>query len=288
MSSRPQTGSRRGASRQYSKSAHEKKAKEKKQRSGAKKNLIEEAPEVSAKEVAEKTVSSLNKLGNQIFALSPFSQYYDDWLVNLRQVVSEFESSPQIKVDEQFTQERSQIFAGIQEKLAEKRIQESTLTGAAKELYDNNHLLGDLDAEYANKTRELSIKRNSDVQRLTTKVNNLEGQLEEEKENRDRIFNPIKRRRLSQKINQTQSEITAAKNELEVTLQNFRLEQEKLHDDYEKRKHDITVKIEALQKEVDKLETDTSKEDRQTACSSLADSVTALYQRITAGKIETQ
>ena len=36
MSFRPQTGSRRGAARQFSKSAHEKKAKEKKQRSGGK------------------------------------------------------------------------------------------------------------------------------------------------------------------------------------------------------------------------------------------------------------
>jgi len=35
MSFRPQSGSRRSAARQYSKSAHEKKAKEKKQRLGS-------------------------------------------------------------------------------------------------------------------------------------------------------------------------------------------------------------------------------------------------------------
>ena len=93
MSFRPQTGSRRSAARQYSRSAHEKKAKEKKQRSGGK-YLPEETPEFSAKEVVEKTLGSLSKLGNQIFALSPFSQYFDDWLVNLRQIISEFESNP--------------------------------------------------------------------------------------------------------------------------------------------------------------------------------------------------
>ena len=62
MSFRPQTGSRRSAGRQYSKSAHEKKAKEKKRRSGGK-YLQEETPEVSAQEVAEKTLGSLSRLG---------------------------------------------------------------------------------------------------------------------------------------------------------------------------------------------------------------------------------
>ncbi len=102
MSFRSQTGSRKGAGKQFSKSTHEKKTKEKKQRQGAK-YLQEGTPEVSAKESAEKTLNSLAKLGNQIFALSPFSQYFDDWILNLRQVTSEFESNPTIAVDEQFT-----------------------------------------------------------------------------------------------------------------------------------------------------------------------------------------
>ena len=100
MSYKPQTGSRRSAARQFSKSAHEKKVKEKKQRASGK--YIEEETEVSAKEVVEKTLGVLSKFGNQIFAISPFSQYFDDWLMNLRQIISEFESNPAIKVDEQF------------------------------------------------------------------------------------------------------------------------------------------------------------------------------------------
>ncbi len=91
MSFRPQTGSHRSSGKQFSKSAHEKKVKEKKQH-GAK-YLLEEKPEFSTEEVAQRTLSSLEKLGNQVFALSPFSQYFDDWLITLRQVVSEFESN---------------------------------------------------------------------------------------------------------------------------------------------------------------------------------------------------
>jgi hypothetical protein len=90
MSFKSQTASRRGAARQYSRSAHEKRVKERKQRIGGK-YLLEEIPEVTAKDAAEKTIGTLTKLGNQIFALSPFSQYFDDWLVSLRQTISEFE-----------------------------------------------------------------------------------------------------------------------------------------------------------------------------------------------------
>ena len=117
MSFRPQTGSRRGSGKQSSKSAHDKKAKEKKQKTGAK-YLQEESPEFSAQEVAQRTLNGLNKLGNQIFALSPFSQYFDDWLINVRQLISEFESNPSIAADEQFVKERTQIFLDVEAALA--------------------------------------------------------------------------------------------------------------------------------------------------------------------------
>src|SRR3972149_4705485 len=87
----------------------------------------QETAELTLKEIAEKTVASIERLGNQTFALSPFSQYYDDWLVNLRQVVAEFEASPKVKADEAFTKEREQAFLDIQAALAEKRLQENNL-----------------------------------------------------------------------------------------------------------------------------------------------------------------
>ena len=180
MSFRTQTGSRRGASRQFSKSDHEKKAKEKKQRSSGK--YLQEETEVSTKEVTEKTLGILNKLGTQIFALSPFSQYFDDWLVNLRQTVSELESNSLVNVDEQFLKERSQIFLDVEAALAQKRLQESNLTEEEKALVETNHLIVETDKEYAEKTRERSCKRNADVQRLSTKIRELEDKVASQQE----------------------------------------------------------------------------------------------------------
>jgi chromosome segregation ATPase len=277
MSFRPQTGSRRSAARQYSKSAHEKKAKEKRRSGG--KYLLEETPEFSTKEVVEKTLGGLSKLGNQVFALSPFSQYFDDWLVNLRQIISEFESNSAINVDEQFVKERSQIFLDVEGALAEKKLQESNLTGEAKELADANHLLVETDKEYAEKTRELSFKRNAEVQRLTHKILELEDDVASQEEIKISIFKPIARKKAAEKLAQTQQNLKSTKNELEVALQNFTADQEKLHDSYEKKKQEITEKVDSLHKELEKLETDTSIDARQAACNALANAVNALLQR---------
>ena len=277
MSFRPQSGSRRSAARQYSKSAHEKKAKEKKQRLGG--LYHQEETEISAKEVAEKNLGILNKLGNQIFALSPFSQYFDDWLVNLRQIISEFESNPSINVDEQFVKERSQIFLDVEGALAEIRLQETNLTGEAKELADNNHLLVETDKEYAEKARELSFKRNADVQGLSTEIRELEDEVAGQEEIKIRFYKVMARRKAAEKLAQTRQALKSAKNELEVALQTFTVEQEKLHDNYEKKKQEITERVDALHKALEKLETDTSIDARQAACNALANAINALLQR---------
>jgi DNA repair exonuclease SbcCD ATPase subunit len=277
MSFRSQTGPRRSAARQFSKSTHEKKAKEKKQRSGGK--YLEEETELSQKEVVEKTLAGLGKLSNQIFALSPYSQYFGDWLVSLRQVISEFESSPAISADEQFVKERSQIFLDVEGALAEKRLQESNLTGEEKELADNNHLLVETDKEYAEKTRELSNNRNSEVQRLTRCIHELEDDVANQEEIKISFFKPIARKKAAEKLAQTRHSLTSAKNELEVALQSFTADQEKLHDNYEKKKQEITERVESLRKELEKLETDISKVARQTASTNLANAINALMQR---------
>jgi hypothetical protein len=285
MGFRPQSSSRRSAARQYSRTSHEKKTKEKRQRAAGR--YMQEETSISAKDLVEKTLGALSKLGNQIFALSPFSQYFDDWVVNLRQIISEFESAPSVKIDEQFVKERTQIFLDVEGELAQKRIDESSLSGEAKELADNNHLLVETDKEYAEKTRELSFKRNAEVQRLSHKIHELEDDVKSQEEIKISFFKPMARRKAAEKLAQTKQDLKSTKNELEVALQSFTAEQEKLHDTYEMRKQEITQKVETLHKELEKLEVDTSVEARKTACTSLTNAINALIKR-TPSPIEQQ
>ncbi len=281
MSFKSQSPSRR--SRQFSKTTHEKKSKEKKKRSGPK-YLMEEITEVTHQKVAERALNGISKLGTQIFALSPFSQYFDDWLVSLRQVVLEFESNPVMKVDEQFQKERMQAFLDIEAALAESRLQESNLTAEEKALAENNHLIVEADQQYAEKTRENSNKRNTEVQRLSNKIRQLEDDLSVQQEIKIGFFKFNEKKRAQQKLNQLTNDLSSSRSELEVTLASFTAEQEKLHDSYQKRKQELSENSDRLHKELEKLENDTSIEARQTVCNTLANAVKTLLQRTPANQ----
>ncbi len=277
MSYKSQTGSHRGSDK-ISKSAHEKKTKEKKQRSAAK-YLMEETPEVSAQDAAQRTLNSLSKLGTQIFALSPFSNYFDDWIVNLRQVVSEFESNSAVSSDEQFAKERTQIFLDVEAALAQKRIEENNMSDEAKALADINHQIVEADRQYAEQTRERNTKRNLEVQRLSIKIRELEEQLASEQEVKISFFKFGAKKKAAEQLAQTTQNLKAAKNESEVTLQTFTAEQEKLHDNYEKHKQELNAESDRLHMELEKLEVDISTATRTETCTALSNAVTAVMQR---------
>ena len=203
-------GSRGNSGAKFQKSNHEKKSRTKKPKTGAK-YLQEETAELTLKEIAEKTLATIERLGNQTFALSPFSQYFDDWLVNLRQVVAEFEESPKVKADEAFTKEREQAFLDIESSLAEKRLQETTLSENEKTLHDINHQIGDADADYAEKTRNLSNKRNADVQQLSTKIRALEEDVASQQDLKFGFFQFGAKKEAAKRLDQTQKDLSAAK-----------------------------------------------------------------------------
>jgi hypothetical protein len=259
---------------------HEKaKHKGQKQWSGGK-YLLEESEAPTFKEVLEKTLSRLQSLGSQTFAFSPFSQYYADWLLSLKSVLSEFESNPAVNVDEEFVKERLQVIADVELKLAESRREEDVLEEAARRLADQNNLLVQTDMEYTHETQKLASQRNSEVKRLTRSVHDFEEELEETRRMKASIFSPFARRDRSHKTTEVTWKLDAAKSELESVVKAFEVEQEKLRDAYEKKKQAVTAQVRSLEKKVDGSETDGSVEDRRFACEELVNAVKALLQRM--------
>jgi hypothetical protein len=276
MGYRGQSGSRRGYGEKFQKSSHEKAKPKTQKKSGIK--YAEEEPVPSAQEIVKKTLSSLSRLGTQTFALSPYSQYYDDWLVNLRQVISEFESVSVEKVDEEFVKDRAQVFANVEGELAKNRLGEGELEASAKALRENNHLLVETDAAYASQTRELAEKRNSEIEKLAKNVNALDEELVRIGQMRTSFFGFTKKAK-AKKLEEATQRLNAAKNELELAAQGFKVEQEKLHDEYEKKKQGTIERVQSLDKEIVNIENDTSVETRQVAAAALANVVNALLQR---------
>jgi hypothetical protein len=280
MSYRPQTSSHRKAGRGRGKTHHKKaKVKGQKHRSGGK-YLLEEAEAPTFEEEVEKTLGRLHSLKGQLFAFSPFSQYFDDWLLSLKSVLSEFESNPTVNVDEEFVKERSQVVADIELKLAERRREEAVFVETTRRLADQNHLLVKIDREYATATRKLASKRNGEITALTRRVNDFEKELDDTSQMKTGI-NPFARRAKSQKKAEITRKLDDAKSELGSVLKAFEVEQEKLHDEYEKRKQEAIKQVRNLEKEIERLDTDVSMEDRRVACEALVNAVKALLQRKT-------
>src|SRR3990170_2636550 len=238
-----------------------------------------EGSELTAEQVVEKTLGSLRGLGNQKFALSPFSEYFDDWLVNLRKVLSVLESTHLISVDDEFVKDRSRILADVEGELARRRLEEVAFEEKVKALSEKNHLLVQIDADYAAETREIRGKRNSEIESLTRIVRDIEEQLNRISKMKTSFFGAFSKKAKAQKQAEAAQNLDSAKKELEMAIQNFAVEQEKLHDEYEKKKQATIEHVQALEKEIEEQETDTSLEHRRAACEALIDAVNALLKR---------
>jgi hypothetical protein len=133
------------------------------------------------------------------------------------------------------------------------------------------------DKEYAEKARELSAKKDSELQRLSNRVRELEREVLSQVE--DNSKRKILKKKTDDKVPQMRLDLKSAKNDLEVAQLNFAADQRKLDEDYEKQKQSIMGRMESLREELVNLETDTSIEARQAACKALADAVNAQVQR---------
>jgi len=238
-------------------------------------DLIKEQNVIAVRELVEKTLDASNNLGNQVFAVSPFSQCFDDWLFNMRRIVSEFESSSVIKVDEQFVRDRLHLLQDVECALALKKLEESKMGEVAKSLADANHLLVVTDEEYAEKSTALNLKKDLETGPLLTRVRGLMSDVKILEDTKNKIF----KKKTADKLAQTKKDLQSAENELEAVQSKFNAEQDKLHEKYEKKKQELTGQLESLHKELERLETDTSIEARQAASNALANAVNALVQR---------
>jgi chromosome segregation ATPase len=257
-----------------------KKAKARRQKHRfSQRNLLEESHVPTSGEVVEKTLVRLHSLGNQMFGLFPFSEYFDDWLMNLRDVLSGLESSSAISADDQFMNERSQIVSSVERELEEWRRKEAVHDVAMKSLSENRSLLERIDEECATRKGEIERRKNSEIKRLSKAVQDLKEELDHIAQMKAGIFRSISKKAKAKKEVETAQKLESAQSKLQSAVQNFTAQEEKLRNEYKKRKQPVIEQIQNLQKEIENLEIDGSLESRKAACEALANEVNALLKR---------
>jgi chromosome segregation ATPase len=230
-------------------------------------------------EVSDKTRNRLHGLGNQRFALSPFSEYFGQWLVDLRDVISEFESSPTISADGQFLKERSQILSNVEASLEERRREEATLDRIIKGLSEHRILLERIEEEYTDKMREIEGRKASENKRLSSNIDSLKEELDRISRMKTGIFRRFSEKAKAQKEAEATQRLNSEQMELALAMDNFGAEEKELRDEYEKKKQPVIEQIRDQQKEIENLEIDGSLETRRAACEALGNAVNELLQR---------
>jgi hypothetical protein len=198
--------------------------------------IQEEEPDLSAEqnakiaEITAETLGYLEQLGNEVFEHSPVSKYFDDWMVNLRQVILSFESTDCIGPDEDFTKEYNRIFGDIEDELAKRLLNEAEIEVSARTLIENRYLMGKIDAGYAAQTKELVVKGKSAIDYLIRSVHLLEDELAEVEQIKTSYRHPLKKLAKEQKQAELTQKLNAAKKRLALAVGTSSVDKGKLGD----------------------------------------------------------
>jgi hypothetical protein len=244
-------------------------------------SILEETHVATTEEVVDRTLKRLYNLGSQTFGSSPYSEHFDRWLMNLTDVLSEFELSPTIKADDQFIKERSQTLSNVRLELEERRREEASLEEVNKSLLNSRVVLERINRKYAAGVKEIEGQKNSEIKRLNDEMDSLRGELGTIARMKAGLFRGISKKAKTQMEMEATQRLNSAQRELELALLDFNVKRERLRDEFEREKQPVIEQIRVRQKEVKDLEIDGSLEDRRVACEALVDAVNALLERKT-------
>ena len=279
MGYQPRIRSPKRASGDFKKSLRERRRDKKHLQKHGDRSIIEEKHVITEQELSEVTLKRLHTLGNQRFGSSPFSEHFDRWLSTVAAVLYEFESYPNLSLDDQYVMERSDALSSIKQQLEEKRRKEACIDQETKNLSDAKNRLKQINTEYSSKIKAIKIRKNSEIKRLNSIINHLEREQDSIIQLKTGFFRGISRKEKERREIEVSQQLNDKQRELELVILNFIAEQRLLREEYERKREPELAHIKFFQKKVADLETDGSLEERWFACEALVDAVNTFLQR---------
>jgi hypothetical protein len=229
-------------------------------------------------ELEAETLGYLEMLGNEVFERSPVSTYFDDWMVNLRQIILSFESSEFVGPDEAFTKEYNQIFGDIEDELSKRLLSEAEIEVSARSLVKSLYLLNKIDEGYAAQTKEIVVKGKSAIEHLTRNMQQLEAELAEVAQIKTSYRHPLQKMAKEQKQSELTQKLNAAKKRLALAVGTSSVDHGKVGDidaEYPTQTQELADKrnsaLDILSKEVHVLEEELVQIDKTKTSNPLKD-----------------
>jgi hypothetical protein len=279
MGYQPRKTSPKGAIHGYKKPLREKRKDRKRIRRGIGRSILEEKRTLSEREISEVTLKRLHTLGIQKFGSSPFNQHFDRWLMNVTVVLREFESHPNIKVDDEFVRETSQTLSTITLKLENLRCKERTLDQELKNQSDWKNRLKQINKEYSTLAGVIRGQRNREIRRLNGIINRLKKDQDNVIRMKTGFFHGISKKDREQKEMTITQELNNRQIELELAMLDFNVKQKELQAEIYRKKEPVMEQIKKFHKIIQNLETDGSLEERWFTCETLIDALNTFLQR---------
>ncbi|MCJ7631099.1 hypothetical protein MUP77_01665 [Candidatus Bathyarchaeota archaeon] len=242
-------------------------------------DILEEKPVPPIEKVAERTGNRLTNLGNQRFALPPFKAHFSVWLLNLKEILSEFEATPTLEIDDEYQRERSHILESIEGDLLERETREVPSKTSSQSLSESRSLLQQIEKEYVHKERNMNERKNSAITDLSNKIAQYEAELKRQTRLRIDFIGLFYRKAKIQREQEITQTIGMVQRDRILVEQRFAVEQEKLAAEYAQRKQQVNAQINECQHEIDAQDIDSSLETRRATCEALDRAVKILVQK---------
>ncbi|MCL2642270.1 MAG: hypothetical protein FWD52_01965 [Candidatus Bathyarchaeota archaeon] len=278
MGYRPRTRSSKKITREYRKVFREKN-KPVKQNSYDAKYVREEKLVTSQQQVFEVTLKRLHTLGNQKFGSSPFSEHFDRWLRTVETVLDEFETHPNIKIDQQFTEERKQALETIKLQFGNYREKELTLEKQVNDLSNTKKRLQQINKEYLTKICVIREQKMVILRRLNNELEILKKEQDQIVKLKTGFFRGISKKEREQKEVMVVQRYVDKQHEFEVVALDFKEKQKRLKVECENKRDLLLEDEKDFQKCVKEMEEDSSLEERWLTCEVLKDVLNNFFQR---------
>lgn len=168
--------------------------------------------------ITTETLTYLDMLGGEVFEQEPVSKYFDDWMVNLRQVILSFESNPTVGADEGFNAQYNKIFGEIQEELDNRVALEGSMAVSYRTLVEKRYLLNKIDEEHAEQTKQFVEKGASNIETLMQNMASIEKELAEAEAVKVSYLHTMQYMAKNQKVNELRQKLNSVKKRLALAI----------------------------------------------------------------------
>jgi DNA repair exonuclease SbcCD ATPase subunit len=237
--------------------------------------LFVENDQIDASQVCSVTLNALEHLGNQRFALPPFSEHFQRWMENIATILFEFETELPEVVNQQYRENIDRTITNLRGALKERTDTEATISNRQSDVqrriakYETE--LAKLDQDYKTRNHEARRHHEQSFEKLRAEINTLD-------EERLRILHTkpslLKKlvRRSKDNLEEKTNALRSKKHALDDCKQLLKQDLETSRLKYENERKQINEKLRAQQAQLEDpndSKLDDALEIRQTACEEL-------------------